>query len=572
MKLWQSKRDAEGNRHLVLDLSPKEDKFAFPVFRKHVLKTNNINLHRRVRRDSVRYRFPNEYLEMLMLTFPFIDLSPGLERKVMRGEEIAYAPEEIPELDIPGFTAELYDYQKVGVGILIDKQWPLNDGMGLGKTLQALAILRARAAFYGKGTPCLVICPNSAKWVWEEHIQKYTDLTCAVIDGTARERRVLIDSDVHVIIINFEALRLHPELANYEWETLIVDEYHRLKNPSAQVTKCFMKIQAEWVLPMSGTPILNRPEEAWVMLNRLWPDRYPSYWSFCQNLFIRSNGKSGFLVGYKPDAMRRLRSRVQKCSVRRRKDQVLKDLPIELPPIDRMVDLLPEQRRLYNRILEDGMLELANGESKSIMHFQSLYLRLRQACFSPELYDGPPRSAKINELKEVIEEIVDNRQKVLLGSQWSKATRIMQRELAHFNPAYVDGSVKGRDRRAQQDKFNLDPSCHLYIGTIGANREAISLGAATWVIFVDEEWSPLGNEQFIARSAAGGLRGVGAESVQVMRLYARNTVEREVAETLRAKKSVFNLMYEKDGGKAVPRRVVDDIAGIFENAWESNRR
>lgn len=570
MKLWQSKRNPEtGRRHLVLDMSVAEDRYAYTAFRKHVFGKDEVKIARRLSRDRVRYRFPNKYLDMLMLTFPFIDLSPALERKVMRGEEIHYAPEEIPEIEIPGFYATLYDYQKVGVGTLIDNEWPLNDGLGLGKTLQALAVLRARADRYGAGTPALVICPNSAKWVWEDHINQYTDLTFQVIDGTAAQRRVQIEEDVHVIIINFEALRLHPELANYTWETLIVDEYHRLKNPTAQVTKFFQKIEADWVIPISGTPMLNRPEETWVMLNRLWPDRYPSYWAFCTNLFIREKGKAGRVVGYKPRVMRNLRSDLQKKSVRRRKEQVLKDLPIDLPPIDRMIDLLPEQRRLYNKILNDGMLEMASGESMKIMHFQSLYLRLRQACFSPELYDGSPRSAKIDELKEIVQQIKDNNQKALIGSQWAKATRIMQRELAEFNPAYVDGSVKGRDRQEQAKKFNHDPECHLYIGTISANREAISLGAATWVIFLDEDWSPLGNDQFIGRSASGGLRGVGAESVQVLRMYARNTVEREVAEKLRAKKALFNVMFEKDGGKAVPRKVVDELADIFNQAWKA---
>lgn len=554
MKIWRSKPSrTTGRRHIVLDMTPQESADCYWILRSEVLRGMRPKF--KASNGRVRYRFNEEHLEKLILTFPFAELSPGMDNQVRRAE--TYEIDEVPELELPGFKGELYPYQAVAVGKIIENPlFMLNDSMGLGKSPMALASVCELDAI-----PALIICPNSAKWTWERFVEQFTEYESIIVNGTRAERESQIRKHSDFTIINYEALRLHPELADYRYKMIIVDEFHKIKNPKAAMTKAVYSLQSDRWLMMSGTPIINRVEEAYSTLHRLWPDRFPSMWLF-KKAYIHEN-KVGKVVGYKNLPKLKKFIHDPSRSIRRRKDQVLQDLP-EVTYVTRMVDLLPETRTLYREIFEEAKLRLADGEVTTIAGVLALITRLKQAAFSPELYGGTPKSAKIEELKEIVQELVDNGEKAIIFSQWSKATRIIQRELLDYNPAYVDGSVKGRDRQAQVDRFNNDPDCLLYIGTIAANQEAITLGAATYVIFTDKAWSPLSNEQAIGRSAAGGLRGVGVSRVTVVDIMANDTIEQRIEELLRQKKAVFDALYERDGGVRVNRSMLQSLRELFE--------
>lgn len=565
MHIWLSRKNQEtGKRHLVLDMTRAEERDAFWVLRSEVMQGQGRAPRRQIRRDgTVRYRFERKHLSRLIMAFPFAELSPGLERHFRRANVLPQM--DVPELDIPGFTLELYDFQKIGVKVMLDNietGFMLNDELGLGKTMMLLALI-CKTAY----VPALIVCPNSAKWVWKRFADEHTDLDAVVVDGTAAQRRELIQKQADLTIINVEGLRSHPELAEMEYQLCVTDEFHRFKNPKAMQTQAWHALQANhWVLA-SGTPILNRPEEFWSGLHRLFPERYPNFWSFERWLCIKSRGRYAKVVGYKPESMQKLKDHVQQITVslRRRKDQVIADLPQVLYSTV-LVELTPEQRRLYRQIVNDLKLALDNGEIKDVRGVLSMVTRAKQACFSPELYGGSQHSAKLTELKDIVQQLVDNGEKAIIFTQWAKAARIIQRELAEFNPAYVDGSVKGSKRMEQADRFNEDEECHIYIGTIGANKEAITLGSATYVIFTDKDWVPMNNDQAIGRSAAGGLRGahLGPDArVNVIELFANDTVEERIEGLLAHKRQLFNALVERDGGPIKERITVSEIADLF---------
>jgi SNF2 family DNA or RNA helicase len=418
------------------------------------------------------------------------------------------------------------------------------------------------------------MCPNNAKYTaWGEVIEEfYPDLTYAIYDAqeqTPEERDSLIRERRDITIVNIEAIRAraihkdddvhkpiidweyaNPALFDFTYEYAVLDEHHRVKTPYAQVTNGFFQIDAEdWWCPMSGTPILNRPEEIWTVLHKCYPDKFPSYETFIGALGIVLNGK---IVAYKPEAMKELRDFLRDRTLRRRKDQVLKDLP-EVITIHRSVVLSEEERRIYNRIEDELILEMEDGTIRNIGGALPKIIRLKQACFSPELFGGSSKSSKVEELKEVISELVASGEKAIVFSQWEKAAKILQRELTEWNPAYVTGKVKNSLRPEQQRKFMEDDDCHIYIGTIDANREAINLGIATYVIFTDEGWVPAADDQAIGRSAAGGLRGAGAAKgtkVTVIMMQAEDTYEQNSVVLMKGKKrNLFDRTVERDGGK-----------------------
>lgn len=591
MRFGLTKKNPNKERSLIVELSNKEEKEIWDAFVKHVmedkLRMRSGHFRRHFDKPSgiARWKIPATYAEAMVNTFPYAIQSRAVRKYVgVENEEVLDLP--VPKLKIPGFKAmpgfkeKLYDYQKIAVQKLIDNPKYLEtDDFGLGKSHIALA-----ATQYLKAYPTLIICPNNAKFVWERFIRlRIPKATVSVVIGNAAERRAAIHAGADFTIINWEALRLHVEtdeekepgdLQQILWEQVIADEFHRAKSPTAQVTEAFHALRARRWVPMSSTPILNRVEESWSALHRCWPKHFPSFWLFDRRYVVRGGYGGGKAVAYLN--LPELREFIEKKSIRRRRDQVLKELP-EVVHNVRLVELTKEQRKLYNKIEKELMLELENGEVKNIISFLSKITRLQQACFSPELYGGSKISAKVEELKEIVRELVDNGEKAIIFTKWSKAARIIERELAEYNPAFVDGSVKDTKKRQrrmeQQDRFNEDPNCHVYIGTIRSNMEAITLSAATYVIFTDKDWAPMANDQAIGRSAAGGLRGLNAKvnKVHVIDLFAVDTIEERIEERLAEKRAIFNALFESDGGLEIPKKELKNLFELFQEDIEERQ-
>lgn len=596
MKITLSKRNDPRGKHAVLLVDPKEAWEAESVIRSEILQGKARPVRETNAAGDVLFRFHLKWLDRISLAFPFAELSPGIHRRLKRAEERRLAGFEIPELEIPGFTGTLYDFQKVAVACLTDPDYAkahgysgvidfLNDEMGLGKTYVILAAIAVLEAY-----PALAIVPNNTKYTWAEVIEEYfPNLSVAVYDTSEQspaERDALLRERRDITIVNIEAIRArpihkdgnvhstvigydyaNPALFDYRYEYAVLDEHHRVKTPGAQITNGFFQIDAEdWWCPMSGTPILNRPEEIWTVLHKAYPDDFPSYQGFINSIGII--GADGRIKAYRPGPMSELRAFLQDRSLRRRKDQVLKDLPeVITKPV--LVTLSAEERKIYNRIEDELILELEDGTIKNIGGTLPKITRLKQACFSPELFDGSKKSSKIEELKLIVAELVASGEKAIIFSQWEKACKIIQRELSEtYDCAYVTGKVKNRDRQEQIRKFNEEPDCPVYIGTIGANREGINLGVATYVIFTDEGWTPAGNDQAIGRSAAGGLRGADAAKgtvVTVIVLQAEDTYEQYVESLLKKKRAIFDRTVERDGGKQlkIERVSLADIKATF---------
>lgn len=550
-----------------------------PIVRHEVLRGKAAPVRRQVANGDWLYRFNIKYLDRLLVTFPFAELSTGLDRRLSKQAMAEFAAMEVPEVEIPEFIGDLYDFQKIGIGACVDGleadgYYFLNDEMGLGKTIQAICV-----ALITGGDSVLVVTTNSGKRAWSKILKRlFPEVSHHIVEGTPDKRAVQIRDRKGITIINFEAIRVketkvvsmgrkrkhyvpaNPALFDHKYDLLVVDEFHKCKNHKSQQTTGFLQLQAEKFLLMSGTPILNNPLEYWPALHRVAPYEFPSYWAFEKNLTVKRGYK---IVGYNPDAMLALREFVQGHTIRRRKDQVGVEMPkVVYSTIE--VELNPEQRRLYNRIRDEFKLMLDNGEIKTIAGVLPQITRLKQACFSPELYGGSQHSAKIDELKTIVEELTKANQKAILFSQWSQATQILLREFKGYNPAYVDGSVSPKKRVLEEDRFNNDPKCQLYIGTIAANQEAITLSAATYVILTDEAWTPLANDQAIARSAAGGLRGVGTNvPVNVIRLHAVDSFEERIQDLLARKRALFNATVEKDAGAAIEKITLKDIRDLL---------
>jgi SNF2 family DNA or RNA helicase len=585
MKIALSKKDDPRGLHAVLVCETKNEAAQINGVLINDILENKANPVRELLDDGrVVFRFNLKYLDRLGLAFPMAELSKGIHKRLRRAEEIRLEGIEVPEINVPKWDGNLYDFQKIAAGLIIDGEIDfLNMEMGLGKTYATLAAMR----LLGVGTkkrPALVICPNNAKYTWLEVAEAF-HFDAVVIDASSQSkvtRELLIEERHGITIVNVEAVRARPvreskyapvtgweysheSLFDFPYAFAVVDEHHRFKTPTAQATYGFFQLLAEQWIMLSGTPILNRIEEIWTCLHKIYPEEFPDYTHFVNTIGVKAKD-TDTIVAYKPGPMAELRDFIRGISFRVRKDQVLKDLP-EVVLVPRYVELTPEQDVIYTAIEEELELLLDDGTVKNIGGALPQILRMKQACLSPELFGGSAHSAKIEELKNIVSELVANGEKAIIFSQWSTATRIIQRELSEYNPAYVTGEIKSmKARQAEIKRFMEDDTCHLYIGTIDANREAVNLGIASYVIFTDKGWTPAGQDQAIGRSAAGGLRGLDIAKglkVHVIELRTRGTVEEKIERLLDRKKAIFDRMVERDGGKQIQKITADDIRSLL---------
>jgi len=149
------------------------------------------------------------------------------------------------------------------------------DDMGLGKSLQALLCILS-----GQYQRVLIVCPSVVKVNWANEVEKWTDMNPSLIYGQTKEYEV---SDI--TIINYDLLHARvEELLADDYDCIIFDECHTLKNQKAQRTKAAKRL-ATWptvkgMIAMSGTPILNRPSEIFTVLNMLKPATFTNYYLF----------------------------------------------------------------------------------------------------------------------------------------------------------------------------------------------------------------------------------------------------------------------------------------------------
>tara|TARA_B100000287_G_scaffold17712_1_gene17782 strand:+ start:464 stop:2419 length:1956 start_codon:yes stop_codon:yes gene_type:complete len=153
----------------------------------------------------------------------------------------------------------------------------LADEMGLGKSLQALLCVLA-----GQYERTLIVCPSVVKVNWANEVEKWTDLQSTIVYGQKADYEI---DEAHFTIVNYDLLQHRvDELLDMDFQCIIFDECHNLKNPKANRTKA-AKMLAKWptvngIISMSGTPILNRPEEIFTTLNMLKPESFGDYFIF----------------------------------------------------------------------------------------------------------------------------------------------------------------------------------------------------------------------------------------------------------------------------------------------------
>lgn len=468
------------------------------------------------------------------------------------GQELLVAEQVEAPKDFE-FKTKPFNHQIVGFNYgLNHTRWLLGDEQGLGKTKQVIDIAVAKKLQYGY-KHCLIVCGvNGLKWNWREEIKTHSNESSHILGQKIKKGKISIGSTqdkIHdldtllaspetildyFIITNVESLRNEEivsklsELCNNKIIGLIAaDEVHKMKNPTSQQGKGFLKLCAENEIAMTGTPLMNTPLDLYIILKWLGYEKH-SFYAF-KNHHCIMGGYGGYeVVGYKN--MAELQEQLDVLMLRRLKEDVL-DLP-EKTYIDEYVEMKGKQEQIYKEVT---MEIKANIDQISIApNPLAELIRMRQATgYTGILSSTIKESAKLDRMEELVDDAVENGKKVVIFSNWTQITDVIMDRLSvkGYEPVIITGQTPDASRQAYVNYFQNEPKCKVIVGTTGAMGTGLTLTAGTVEIFLDEPWSKALKDQAEDRCHRIGQNN----NVTIYTLITKNTIDERIHELVEEK-------------------------------------
>ena len=392
--------------------------------------------------------------------------------------------------------------------------------MGTGKTICAIGYGAYKR--YGR---VLIICPASMKETWKREVEKFSGI----------EANMLTDDETGGWeIINYDQLNKYsPYLYQQDYDLVVCDESHMLKNKKAIRTKVAFKVlqkSAKDVLFLTGTPIMNRPIEIYTTFNFITP---MNYFEFCQEYC----GAKQTSWGWDFNGASNLGDLKEKMwwMIRMKKEDVLEDLP------DKTINILNtkmKSRSDYNKILKDFRSWLLEKDLST----NALYAEaLTKINYLKQII------VENKNLKDIIDNFLDNDKKLIVFSQYKTVIDKLHEEYKDIS-VKLTGDTKAEERQEAVDVFQKSDEKRIFLSTIKAGGVGITLTKADTVIFTDLSWTPADHKQAEDRAYRIGQKN----NVNVYYLITNNTVEDKIWAMLKRKeKMVHKIMEGEDGVRKV---------------------
>lgn len=507
---------------------------------------------------------------------------------------------EIPDIDLSGIPlyvqdgSHLFNHQLDFMKFAIDRQrrglhsgFILADEMGLGKTVSVMNLALYNRQFNGVKHCLVIACINSAKYNWVYDIQKHTNgQEVPYLLGSRKRKNGTIDMEgssaakledlmcghmygdknepplPYFLVMNIEAIRMRngrsypirerlTTLLNKKYIGMVVlDEIHTNCSATALQGKSLLKLkrdvtaQVEWI-PMTGTPIVNKPTDVFLPLKLIDGHTFKNYYSWCEK-FCVYGGFGGYqIISYKN--IPELKQLLQSNMIRRLKKDVL-DLPPKIRTIE-YVENTPYQDKLYDQVVRE--LISHRDEIISSVNPMVKLLKLRQVNGSPELVDDAlgvdkdylEKNAKMVRLIDLTRSIVDSGEKVVIFSNWVEPLRTIYKFLAkEYKVCCYTGTMKSEVREAHKKAFLEDPECKILMGTIGALGTSHTLTVAHNVIFYDLPWNQATVEQAEDRCHRAGT----TNTVNIYSIITKDTVDERVYDIIMNKKGVSQYIVDNE--------------------------
>lgn len=456
---------------------------------------------------------------------------------------------EIPD----GLNATLRDYQMEGYTWMCRlAHWGaggcLADDMGLGKTVQTIAFLLSRK----DNGPSLVIAPTSVVPGWKSELEHFAPGLRPVVVNDEKDRGSAIEkaSAGDVFIASYGILTSSPDLLkSREWNVIILDEAHQIKNRWTKVSRAAMELRSSSRFILTGTPVQNSLADLWNLFQFINPGMLGQFEYF----------KDKYSAGDEEEARQRmemLKSATQPFILRRVKETVLKELPHKTE-VDYLISLSKEEMAYYEGLREriETMVETAAGVNTSV--FEQL-TKLRMASCSPGLQNAgwAGGCSKLDELQYLLEHLLTDDTHLLIFSQFTTFLSQVKKRLDRMglNYLYLDGATPLKERARMVEQFQRGEH-KLFLISLKAGGLGLNLTAANCVILLDPWWNPSIEEQAIDRTYRIGQE----RDVTVLRLIAAQTIEEKIVRLQELKRGISDKVLEgtANSGKLTYEEVMD---------------
>lgn len=431
----------------------------------------------------------------------------------------------------------------------------LADDMGLGKTVQALTVILERAS----AGPALVVAPSSVCMNWVAEALRFTPALNPMLfaDGD-RETTLKNLKPFDLLVTSYGLLSSEEQrFAELNWETVVLDEAQYIKNAKAKRTKAAFSLQSKFKLITTGTPVENHLLELWTLFSFINPGLLGNKTEFMEK-FVNSIEKA-----QDKQAALALKKLIQPFLLRRIKTDVLSELPPKTE-INLAIELSAQERAFYEALRRNSV-EIISGmkeEQQGAVHLRVLaeLTKLRQACCHPSLITKKStiNSSKLDKFAEIVEELIENRHKALVFSQFVGYLHIL-RDFCDANGIkyqYLDGSTPMKERQRRVEAFQAGAG-DLFLISLKAGGTGLNLTAADYVIHMDPWWNPAVEDQASDRTHRIGQQ----RPVTIYRFVSQGTVEEKIIALHQQKRELANSLL--DGADMAAKISLDELVNLL---------
>lgn len=445
-------------------------------------------------------------------------------------EQIALSYVSNSNETIPGPPdKDYFPFQKAGIQYLKNyKRVILGDEQGLGKTIQVIGLINSVPTI----NRTLIVCPASLKLNWAREIGSWLIRPIPVYVVDSKTENIPWEAESGIFIMNYDIAYKFP-IKKHGWDLFVMDEAHRVKSRKARRTVSLLGdykvgdagVRSEYAVAVSGTPMPNRPVELWNLLSFLRKDKFNSFMGYAKRYCGAYQNRYGWdMTGatHMDELAEVLRSTLM---IRRMKKDVMTDLP---PKIRQVIPMSSEgvaevgKERAIMNSWEDALVSL-NAEIEIIMASDDEVaskeaaisaIRERTKVMFDEM-SAVRRALGIKKAKAVVEELVEQiddepESKLVVFAHHHEVIDIVT-EAFGSRAVKMTGEMNAKDRQESVDRFQNDPSVNVFVGSIRAAGEGITLTASSRVVFLELDWVPA-----VISQAEDRLHRIGAKGERIL--------------------------------------------------------
>ena len=442
-------------------------------------------------------------------------------------------------------TFELKPFQKKAVRIIDHYKGNvlIADEMGLGKTIEVLQWLKEHPEI----RPVIIIVPAHLKWNWQNEAADKFGLKSTVLNSRTPSKLNL--EVCNIFIISYDILSpVEVKTKNKQNKTmtkkydgwlqtlvdikaacLIADEIHFCKGRNTKRTKAIKKLSQKipHKLPLSGTPLLNRPAELFPTLNMLWPKDFSSFFSFAQRYCKPVRMPWGWV--YKGAThIDELHQRLLTLGmIRRKKSEVLK----YLPPKQRSVIPINIPMKEYDQA-KNNFINWLQAQSPERARKAKLAQAITQLGYLKRLASKEKLPFVIDWIKSYLNESAD---KLVVFGIHKEIVRGLHEQFPNISVC-LDGGTPIKTRKTIEKQFQTNKKIRLFFGNIQAAGTGMNLWASPSLAFAELDWVPGNHTQ-----AEDRIHRIGqTQHTDIYYLVAKNTIEEQLCKVIQEKQQIVN--------------------------------